>query len=71
MIAVIDADLRDPPEVIPDDPLAQGFGVVYGFGRNEECSSGWPMQFLPPLSAAHNVDIQVDSGDFALMDRRV
>lgn len=75
-VAVIDADLQDPPEVILEMIALwrKGFDVVYGvrtkrkeglFKRLAYSSFYRIYRFLA------NIDMQLDSGDFALMDRRV
>jgi glycosyltransferase involved in cell wall biosynthesis len=76
-VVVIDADLQDPPEVIPDmiARWEEGYDVVYGKRRERQGET-----FFKKLSAAlfyrvmrkmTDVDIPVDTGDFRLIDRRV
>ena len=76
VVAIIDADLQDPPEVIPN-MIAQwkeGFDVVYGVrtkrkeGILKRFSYGAFYRIYRTLA---DIDIPLDSGDFALMDRRV
>ena len=76
VVAVMDADLQDPPEVVLGmlEQWRAGFDVVYGVRRNRRegpvkrfCY--WAFyRLVHYLSEGH---IPVDSGDFALMDRRV
>jgi dolichol-phosphate mannosyltransferase len=76
-VVIIDADLQDPPEAIPElaRKWREGFDVVYAI-RSEREGESW----LKKLTAAAfyriiyritDVRIPVDTGDFRLMDRRV
>jgi dolichol-phosphate mannosyltransferase len=76
-IIVIDADLQDPPEVIPQmiEKWMEGFDVVYGVRAERQGES-----FFKKVTAAFfyrffrkmtDVDIPVDVGDFRLIDRKV
>jgi polyisoprenyl-phosphate glycosyltransferase len=76
-IIVLDADLQDPPELIPD-LLAlwrQGYHVVYA-QRTKRIREGWFKRlcaygFYRVLKQLANVDIPTDTGDFCLMDRQI
>ncbi len=75
-VIVMDADLQDPPEVLPDfiGKWREGFDVVYAI--REHRKEGWLKRagyrlFYRLLRRIANVDIPLDSGDFCLMDRRV
>ena len=76
-VVVMDADLQDPPRVIPE-MLArwrEGFDVVYG-KRRKRSGETWFKKltaetFYRVLKAVTSIDIPVDTGDFRLMDRRV
>lgn len=75
-IAILDADLQDPPEVLPDffDKLSQGYDVVYAIRRNRKES--WPKKimyflFYRLLRLVANISIPLDSGDFCVMSQRV
>lgn len=76
-VAVIDADLQDPPELIADMyRLAQtGFDVVYGKRRSRAGESAFKKvtaaAFYRLLKYMCDVDIPSDTGDFRLMSRRV
>lgn len=76
-VAVIDADLQDPPELIADMyRLAQtGFDVVYGKRRSRAGESAFKKvtaaAFYRLLRYMCEVDIPSDTGDFRLMSRRV
>jgi polyisoprenyl-phosphate glycosyltransferase len=76
-IIVLDGDLQDPPELIPD-LLAlwrQGYQVVYA-QRTKRVQEGWFKRlcayvFYRILKHLADVDIPTDTGDFCLMDRQV
>ncbi|BAN73664.1 MULTISPECIES: glycosyltransferase family 2 protein [Lacticaseibacillus] len=76
-VVVMDADLQDPPRVIPE-MLArwrEGYDVVYG-KRRKRSGETWFKKltaetFYRVLKAVTSIDIPVDTGDFRLMDRRV
>ena len=76
-VVIIDADLQDPPEVIPRmvEKWVEGFDVVYGVRTKREGESVFKRltaaMFYRILRRATSVDIPVDTGDFRLMDRRV
>lgn len=76
-VVLIDADLQDPPEVIPEmiDRWHDGYEVVYGV-RSERDGETWFKKttasvFYRLIQNITNVDIPLDTGDFRLMDRRV
>ena len=76
-VIIIDADLQDPPEVIPEmvRKWREGYEVVYGQRRSrmgesrfKELSAGLYYTFLRKLAG----DIfPRDTGDFRLVDRKV
>lgn len=77
IIFVMDADLQDPPELIPEmiDKWRQGYQVVYAqrLSRKQE---SWLKRltayvFYRILRRLSDVDIPPDTGDFCLMDRQV
>lgn len=76
-VVVIDADLQDPPEVIPQmiDRWQAGFDVVYGKRISREGETVFKKLtaklFYRLLKALTNVEIPVDTGDFRLIDRKV
>jgi glycosyltransferase involved in cell wall biosynthesis len=75
-VVMLDGDLQDPPEVIPD-MLArwrEGAEVVYAVRRERPgetpfklVSARWFYRLFRRLT---DVDLEPDSGDFRLMDRR-
>lgn len=76
-VVVIDADLQDPPEVIPEMIRLwnEGYQVVYG-QRKERKGETWfklvtAKYFYRFLNKITDVDIPLDTGDFRLMDRQV
>jgi glycosyltransferase involved in cell wall biosynthesis len=75
-VVVIDADLQDPPEVIPQMVLRwrEGYDVVYGL-RADRAGEGrlklaTAALFYRLLKRLTRIDIPVDVGDFRLMSRR-
>ncbi|OGK16901.1 glycosyl transferase [Candidatus Roizmanbacteria bacterium RIFCSPLOWO2_02_FULL_37_19] len=75
-IAIIDADLQDPPEELPRffKKLSDGYDVVYGIRKKRKESllkkSAYSF-FYRLLKAITFIDIPVDSGDFSVMNRKV
>uniref|UniRef100_B8HT82 Glycosyl transferase family 2 n=1 Tax=Cyanothece sp. (strain PCC 7425 / ATCC 29141) TaxID=395961 RepID=B8HT82_CYAP4 len=76
-VVLLDADLQDPPELIPAmiELWQQGYEVVYG-QRTHRHKENWLKRFTAyvfyrVLSYLAEVDIPIDAGDFCLMDRRV
>jgi dolichol-phosphate mannosyltransferase len=76
-VILIDSDLQDPPEVIPEliANWRDGHEVVYAVRRQRKGES-----FFKRISASFfyrlinrltEIDIPLDTGDFRLMDRRV
>jgi dolichol-phosphate mannosyltransferase len=76
-VVVIDADLQDPPEVIPVmiAKWREGFDVVYGKRAERKGETLFKRftsaAFYRVLRALTDVDIPVDTGDFRLIDRKV
>ena len=76
-IVVIDADLQDPPEVIPEmlGKWKEGCDVVYGKRTSREGESFFKKisanVYYRFLRSMTSVDIPVDAGDFRLIGRRV
>jgi polyisoprenyl-phosphate glycosyltransferase len=76
-VVVIDSDLQDPPEVIPDliAKWREGYQVVYAV-REEREGETWFKTFTAAIFyrlivRITSVNIPVDAGDFRLMDRKV
>ncbi len=74
---VIDDDLQDPPEVIPQMVAAwrEGHDVVYGVRTERHGESAFKRHtaaaFYRVLARLSDTPLPLDSGDFRLMDRRV
>jgi dolichol-phosphate mannosyltransferase len=76
-VIILDADLQDPPEIIPDliAKWREGYEVVYAV-RTEREGEGWFKRttaalFYRVIYRITDVKIPVDTGDFRLMDRKV
>ena len=76
-ILIIDADLQDPPELLPEmmkAMRAEDADVVYGVRRSRSGETAFKRAtahgFYRLLSRATEVDIPLDAGDFRLMSRR-
>ncbi len=75
-LVIIDADLQDPPELIPEmlDYWEQGYDDVYARRTSRKGESilkkltSWG--FYRTLQSMTNIEIQKDTGDFRLLDRR-
>jgi dolichol-phosphate mannosyltransferase len=76
-VAVIDADLQDPPEVILEMVARwrAGVDVAYGARLQREGESSFKKitakVFYRLINRLSDVAIPLDSGDFRLMDRKV
>jgi dolichol-phosphate mannosyltransferase len=75
-VVIIDGDLQDPPEVIPEMVARwrEGFEVVYGQREEREGETWFKLTtaklFYRILRGITNVEIPVDTGDFRLMGPR-
>jgi dolichol-phosphate mannosyltransferase len=76
-VVVMDADLQDPPEVIPELIAAWegGADVVYAVRRSREGET-WMKKFLAAgfyrvFHQMAQVNVPMDAGDFRLVSRRV
>lgn len=76
-VVIIDGDLQDPPEVIPElhTKYLQGFKVVYAKRRSRQGESWFKKltakAFYRILARLTSVNIPLDTGDFRLMDREL
>ncbi len=76
-MVIIDGDLQDPPELIPDmiKLWRNGNDVVYGKRISRQGETFFKKitskVFYRLLHSLTDVDIPVDTGDFRLIDRRV
>ena len=76
VVVVLDSDLQDPPELIPQmlDIWREGYDVVYGM-RTARDGETWfkkatAKYFYRLIKSVSRVDIPKDTGDFRLMSRR-
>jgi len=75
-VVIIDGDLQDPPEVIPEMVARwrEGFEVVYGQREEREGETWFKLltakAFYRILRGITHVEIPVDTGDFRLMGPR-
>src|SRR5512137_1876852 len=76
-VIIMDADLQDPPEVIPDliARWREGYDVVYAVRAEREGETWFKKMtasfFYRIVHRITDVNIPVDTGDFRLMDRKV
>jgi polyisoprenyl-phosphate glycosyltransferase len=75
-VMVIDGDLQDPPELLPDfyEKYREGYDVVYAIRqkRKENIFKKTAYSaFYRLLKSISYIDIPLDSGDFCFMSRRV
>ena len=76
-VIIIDADLQDPPEAIPDliAKWREGYEVVYAVRAEREGETWFKKTtaalFYRIVRRITDVKIPVDTGDFRLMDRKV
>lgn len=75
-VIIIDADLQDPPELIPQmiEYWEKGYDDVYAKRRSRKGES-WLKKFTSKmyyktLQSVTKIEIQKDTGDFRLLDRR-
>ena len=75
-LVIIDADLQDPPEIIQEmiSHWEDGYDDVYA-RRNNRQGETWLKKktsqwYYRILQKSTNIPIQVDTGDFRLLDRR-
>ena len=75
-VFIIDADLQDPPEVLPKmmERMDRGFDVVYGQRIKREGENIFKKSsafaFYRLLNSLAEINIPQDTGDFRLMSRR-
>jgi dolichol-phosphate mannosyltransferase len=75
-VIIMDADLQDPPEVLPEfiEKWREGHDIVYAIRTNRK--EGWLKRhaytfFYRILQRIANIQIPLDAGDFCIMDRKV
>lgn len=75
-VIIIDADLQDPPELIPDmlKYWEEGYDDVYAKRKSRKGESFvkkiTSKLYYKTLQSVTNIEIQKDTGDFRLLDRR-
>jgi glycosyltransferase involved in cell wall biosynthesis len=74
-VIIMDADLQDPPEVLPEfiEKWREGHDIVYAIRTNRK--EGWLKRkaysfFYRILQRIANIQIPLDAGDFCIMDRK-
>lgn len=76
-VIIMDGDLQDPPELIPElwKKYREGFKVVYAQRRSREGETvfkKWTAKtFYRLLKRTTHIKIPLDTGDFRLIDRKV
>jgi dolichol-phosphate mannosyltransferase len=76
-VVIIDADLQDPPEVVPEmlERWRDGYQVVYGLRAKragETTFKRWTAKvFYRLINRLSEIEIPLDVGDFRLLDRKV
>ncbi|MEO0623536.1 MAG: glycosyltransferase family 2 protein [Pseudomonadota bacterium] len=76
-VMMLDADLQDPPELLPQmmAEMDRGYDVVYGKRVRREGETAFKKTtaslFYRIINRLADVDIPVDVGDFRLVNRRV
>ena len=76
-IVIIDADMQDPPELIPEmlKLWEDGNEIIYGKRKTREGETAFKLltakMFYNTLNALSDVEIAKDTGDFRLVDRKV
>lgn len=76
-VAIIDADLQDPPELIVElyNKMKEGFHVVYARRRSRSGESFMKKftakMFYRILAKITSIKIPVDTGDFRIMHRKI
>ncbi|MFU2207803.1 glycosyltransferase family 2 protein [Solidesulfovibrio sp. C21] len=77
LILIIDADLQDPPELLPImlEKIDQGYDVAYGKRRSRSGETFFKKAtataFYKIINRLVSIDIPVNTGDFRLITRRV
>lgn len=76
-IVIMDADLQDPPELIPDmlRLWEEGNEIIYGKRSSRKGESAFKLlnakMFYKTLNKLSDVEITKDTGDFRIVDRKV
>lgn len=76
-VVIIDGDLQDPPELIPEmyNKHKEGYEVVYAKREKREGESFFKKKtahfFYRIMRKLTNIEIPLDTGDFRLIDRKI
>ncbi|GAA4040670.1 glycosyltransferase family 2 protein [Hymenobacter glaciei] len=76
-VVIIDADLQDPPELIPElyQKMQEGYEVVYAKRRSRQGENAakklTARLFYRLLTRITHISIPVDTGDFRIISRKV
>ena len=76
-IVIMDADLQDPPELIPEmlKKWEEGYEVIYGKRKSREGESAFKLltakAFYSMINKLSDIEIPKNTGDFRLVDRKV
>ncbi len=76
-IVIMDADLQDPPELIPGmlKEWENGYEVIYGKRKTREGESAFKLltakAFYDTINKLSDIEIPKNTGDFRLVDRKV
>jgi glycosyltransferase involved in cell wall biosynthesis len=76
-VVIIDADLQDPPQLIPEmvKLWRSGYKVVYGIRQTRDGETPFKLwtakAFYRLINSLSDVEIPIDTGDFRLIDRIV
>ncbi len=76
VVAILDADLQDPPEELPRflDKWREGYQVIYGVRRKRKenmFKRSAYFVFYRLMAWMSSIEIPLDAGDFCIMDRVV
>ena len=76
-VLILDADLQDPPELLPEmlTKWQEGYDVIYGKRKKREGESIFKLltakTFYLTLNKLSDIEIPKDTGDFRLVDKQV
>ena len=76
-IVIMDADLQDPPELIPDMLKCRedGYEVIYGKRKERKGESAFKLltakAFYATINKLSDIEIPKNTGDFRLVDKKV
>jgi dolichol-phosphate mannosyltransferase len=76
LVAVLDADLQDPPELLPQffQKWTEGYDVIYGVRQKRKegiLKRTAYTAYYRILARLSDISVPLDSGDYCVMDRRV